>query len=130
MDIENITSLADLKQLKGVKMGSVNVRSVFKNLEEIELLLKLSELDILLLQETFLNQAVSDHLIEIDNYILHRWDRTANSGKMSGGGLCAYIHKCLNVKMLSDWCVCSSDIEKQWLKLDFNVHTTYNVQRT
>ena len=93
MDNKDINRITDLSLLKGIKIGSLNVRSVFKNLDELSVLLSQSGLDILLLQETFLNTSVADHFIEIDNYILHRCDRTKESGKSSGGGLCAYVNK-------------------------------------
>ncbi len=99
MDNLEINRVSDINSLKGIKMGSLNIRSVFKNLDELTLLLSQSRLDILLLQETFLNSSVPDHYIEIDNYILHRCDRMKDSGKSSGGGLCAFVHKRLNIKI-------------------------------
>ncbi len=50
-----------------------------------------------------------------DNF--YRFDRTSDSGKCSGGGLCAYISDKLNVEHLDFHNVCNKNIEAQWLKL-------------
>ena len=69
----------------------MNIRSTFKHLDELERLLHQSLLNILLLQETFLNYAVADPIIEIDGYYIFRNDRDARSGKNGGGGLLTYV---------------------------------------
>ena len=50
-----INTASDLKKLKGITYGALNIRSLFKHIDEINLLLKRSNLDILTLGETFLN---------------------------------------------------------------------------
>ena len=52
--------LKGLSQTKGISIGSLNARSVFRNLDEIEYVLKESKMDVLLVQESFLNSYVSD----------------------------------------------------------------------
>ena len=79
-------TIGELKQLKGISIGSLNIRSVFKHLDEVEILLKESQLDLLLLQETFLNYAVADPVLSQDKYYIFRQDRDNGSGKRGGGG--------------------------------------------
>ena len=74
------TCASELKKLKGISIGSMNIRSTFKHLGELEILLHQSSLDIMLLQETFLNYAVADPVIELDGYYFFRNDRDARSG--------------------------------------------------
>ena len=116
MGSRNMT-IRDLKRLKGITIGSLNVRSVFKNLDDITVLLSQSGIDILLLQETFLNSYVSDLMIDIPGFYLFRSDRDAGSNKRGGGGLCAYIKNRYEVEHVSDWNLCCPDVEYQWLKL-------------
>ena len=73
----------------------------------------------MLIQESFLNNSVTDAQLEIQGYNLHRFDRQISSGKNAGGGLCAYSAKNGNVEQLVDLNVCSPDLEAQWLKLTF-----------
>ena len=86
--MDSTSSFKTLADLKGVSMGSLNVRSLFKNLDEVSILLEESKLKMLLLQETFLNYAVADPIIDIEGYNITRQDRTSDSGKKGGGGLC------------------------------------------
>ena len=66
---------------KGIVIASLNIRSVMRHLEEIKLILDRGNIDILLVQETFLNSSVSDAVITIDGYNTFRNDRDCGSGK-------------------------------------------------
>ena len=115
---ENAPNYAsELKRLKGISIGSMNIRSTFKHLDELEILLQESSLNILMLQETFLNYAVTDPIIEFEGYYMFRNDRDARSGKNRGGGLLTYVSNKYTVSIKDDWCNCSPDIEIQWLVL-------------
>ena len=63
----------------------------------LEVLLKETELNILALQETFLNSHMSSIILESSTHNLWRSDRTANSGKTCGGGLAVYSDKRYNI---------------------------------
>ena len=98
---------SDLSKLKGISIGSLNIRSIFKHLEDIELLLHQSKLDILFLQESFLNSSVDNPIIEIEPYTLYRQDRNSNSRKSCGGGLLTYIHKRFHIEVVEEWSDCT-----------------------
>lgn len=45
---------------------------------------------VLILTENWLHSSITDVAIELADRTLHRWDRTADSGKSRGGRLCVY----------------------------------------
>ncbi|KAM7373781.1 hypothetical protein PAMA_022061 [Pampus argenteus] len=71
---------------------------------------------ILLFTETWLHQGIPDSAIELAGRTVQRHDRTADSGKRKGGGLCMYVN--------ISWCTntvitdrhCSPDIEYLTIK--------------
>ena len=61
MDTESISK--HIARLKGITMAFLNVSSLYRNLDEIAIFLENSNVDVLLLAETFLNNAVdSNHI--------------------------------------------------------------------
>ena len=76
----------DLAKLKGIKFGALNIRSLYKKIDEVGQLLSDSKLDFLGLTESWLNSSVSGPELEIDNYDIFRLDRDAGTGKRGGGG--------------------------------------------
>ncbi len=80
--MHNMTPLyEELRSLRGITFASLNIRSIYRKIHEVDLLLKKSKLDLLLLNETWLNHSVGDAELSIENYSLHRFDRDAGSGK-------------------------------------------------
>ena len=61
--------------------------------------------------ETWLSDEISDGCIMLDGFVSIRSDRTLNSGKAVGGGVCIYINK----RWCNNWCVkekfCDADVE-------------------
>ncbi len=106
-----------LRTLKGVTFASQNVRNLYPKLNDIEILLQCSNLDLLLLQDAFLNEGTPDICIEIDSYNLFRLDRDRSKCKKSGGGLVAYTSNAYDVEIVNDWCISNRDLEIMWLKL-------------
>ena len=98
-------------------MASINIRGAFGNLDEIKILLKRCDLDILLIQETFLNASISDAQLEIGGYNLYRLDRSGRCGKKSGGGLLAYATCKRDIEHIVDWDTSERHLESMWLKL-------------
>lgn len=66
---------------------------------------------ILLFTETWLQPSTPDAAIEIEGFTAHRQDRTRDSGKNKGGGLCVYTNNnwCTNSVPVSRYC--SPDLE-------------------
>ncbi len=112
-----ITDLLALGKLPGISLGHINIRSLFGKLEDIIRILDLGSLCILGISETWLNTSVSDQMINIPGYDLYRGDRTANSGKTTGGGVCFYIKSRYNIVEHADMTLCSPNLEIIWVQL-------------
>ncbi len=69
----------------------LNIVSLPKYIDEIRILLAKQDLDILALNETRLDDMLSDDLMSVHNYDLIRTDRNRQ-----GGGVCLYIRSNLN----------------------------------
>ncbi|KAK0145681.1 hypothetical protein N1851_015400 [Merluccius polli] len=61
--------------------------------------------------ESWLSEAVPDSAVQLDGFSLHRADRTSDSLKQRGGGVCCYINNnwCTDIKILSR--TCSPELE-------------------
>ena len=106
-----------LSELKGISFASINIRSLYRNVDELSLILQHSKLDLLLIQETFLNSSISDPHISIDGYTLLRKDHTEASGKKSGGGLVAYANTDRKFQHIPEHGICTPDFEAMWIRL-------------
>lgn len=66
---------------------------------------------VLLITETWLHPLITDDAVQLAGRTTHRQDRSKESGKSKGGGLCVYVH--------NDWCAnsriihthCSPDLQ-------------------
>lgn len=58
----------------------------------------------IIITESWLHPGIPDTAVELAGRSLHRSDRTEDSGKSRGGGLCIYVNK--------DWCTNSTVIDK------------------
>ena len=67
-------------------MGMLNITSLPKHIDEIRILLTDQCLDVLALNETRLDDNISNEDIHIDSYDLIRFDRSRK-----GGGVCMYV---------------------------------------
>lgn len=63
----------------------------------------------MILSETWLDPSIPDAAIELAGHTAYRADRTADSGKMTGGGLCIYIN--------NSWCTKVMVVDKAELML-------------
>lgn len=76
---------------RGFKMASLNVVSLVKHYDEINLIMSDKVLDVLALNETRLNSTINDGIIHIEGYDLIRNDRSRQ-----GGGVCIYLRNTIN----------------------------------
>ncbi len=88
-----------------------NVRSLEPKLDEIRIIVKSNSLDVLAINETWLNESYTDSELEIKGFNLIRKDRIGRPG----GGVCFYIKEQLKYKVLSD---INSGIESLWLEIE------------
>ncbi|KAK0152118.1 hypothetical protein N1851_006483 [Merluccius polli] len=84
-----------------------NVRSLVNKMDELRLRIttnkRIMDCNLLIFTETWLNPSVPDNAINLAERNIFRADRTADSGKSKGGGLCIYVNNA--------WCTNSSIIE-------------------
>ena len=79
-------------------MASLNVNSLIPKIDEIRLLVENKKIDILVVNETKINDKVEDQLIAIDDFSLKRCDRNRN-----GGGVALYVKNTVNFKPREDF---------------------------
>ena len=112
-----MTVISDLKSYKGHTSVYWNARSMFPKLEEIDRIMDLGRPDFLGINETWLNTSIPNDLIAFDNYNFYRADRTAASNKRGGGGIILYYRSDLKVIQLTEFTMCTPDIECIWAQL-------------
>ena len=106
-----------MASFKGLTIAHINIRSVFRKLEEVVRILSEGDIDILCVGETWLNHSVPDHMLAINGYNIVRHDRTIASGKRTGGGVMIYYKNHLDISTLDDLCICNQNVETLWIKL-------------
>ena len=101
---------------KGIRIGHWNVNHLtMDKFDQIKVFfwgkLGKPQLDVLLLNETFLKPNVPDTLFEVPGYSIYRRDRV----NKSGGGVMAYINDNLNVIRRTD--LENQEVEVIWLEV-------------
>ncbi len=86
----NLENSKDISKLKWIKVGALNIRSLYKKVDDVKLLLGNSKLDYLGLSESWLNSSVDGPEVEIEHYNMFRFDRDAGSAKRGMGDCCIY----------------------------------------
>ena len=113
-----IHNFYDLSKAKGVKIVHLNIRSLFKKIDQLRLILIDSNIDIITLSETWLHQNIDSQLINIQGYSVNRLDRELKyTHKKRGGRLVAYIKNSIEVNTYNSESISSNDIEVQWLRV-------------
>ena len=99
MNADIIDNVVDLKNMKGFKVVHLNCRSVLNKIDEMRY--QYEGIDILACSETWLNDQIMDHMIEIRGMDFFRWDRqngiSNGVSKTRGGGVSCYINKKLQL---------------------------------
>ena len=75
-----------LSELKGVTFASYNIRGVISKVDEVNLLLSRSKIDVLCIQESMLVHNVVDEALQTSGYDVHRLDRGHICLQQMGGG--------------------------------------------
>ena len=102
--------LDDIKCLKGIRFGHINIRSLFPKIDQLRLMLVSKALDILVVSETWLNDTYSDEELLIPGYHMERQDRILKRG----GGLCIYLSDRFSYERIDTQSTTS--LETLWLK--------------
>ena len=99
-----------------LKIAHLNVRSLrnFAHLLEVKELLKFHKIDILTISVTWLNSAVTNSEIAIEDYKIYRLDPLHKKG----GGVCAYVKKDLKATVLKGLSQISElNFHQLWVKV-------------
>ena len=115
------TFSSELADLKGISFGSLNVCSLKNKVDDINVLLLRSDLDLLAITESWLDASLDSSILKIDGYNCFRFDRDAGSGKRGGGGLVAYVKDKYNFSYLENLSLCTPDGEYMWIKLELKL---------
>ena len=90
--------------MKGIKIGAINIRSLYKNIDHVKLLVQESKF--LGLTESWRNSNVDGPEIEINNYGLFHYDGDAGISKR-GGGIVVYCSNRFTLEHISNWDICT-----------------------
>ena len=71
----HVTPLYHISKQKGFKLATLNVRSLLSKLDELRVLLSEKPIDILSINETFLDSSIPTSQLLIDGYNFERYDR-------------------------------------------------------
>ena len=133
-----MTSMEDVRVLKGLKFCHLNVRSIVNKIDQFKLHFERSTFDVITISESWLTEDINSCLINLTGYQLLRADREVQDvllrGTKRGGRLVTFVKRNLNftVKCNNDRNISNSDIEIQRLELCSSVQKNillYNVYR-
>ena len=112
-----INSFDELSSIKGFKLAHLNIRSLPKKVDQLRILVSLSNIDVITLSETWLKPHLHTGIYDIDGFTCNRLDRKVRAGKRKrGGGLITYINnKHASVsEPLGELDLSGTHIEAQW----------------
>ena len=78
------------------KCAHLNIRSLYRNIDELRVFLHNNHIQILALNETLLDDSISDNELNIQDYNLIRKDRNRN-----GGGVAVYIRDSISYDLIN-----------------------------
>jgi exonuclease III len=113
--INSSNILSPIDRIRGFKLAHLNVRSLPQKLDQLRILLHEKPIDILSLNETFLNEQITTDDLHIAGYMLYRKDR----GSRHGGGVGIYVKDCIPSESLS---IDISGVECVWIKVPRHHH--------
>lgn len=87
-----------LPSQRGFKLASLNINKLITHIDQLRILLAHNEIDILSINETKLNETISDNEVNISGYDIIRRDRITNGG----GGVCFYVKSSINFTIRND----------------------------
>ena len=97
------SSYPAIPSMRGFKLAALNVRDLAKHIDEVRVLLADNPIDVLALNETWLNPTISDENVEISGYEIIRRDRCFQSvDGNTYGGVCFYVRSSINFSPRKD----------------------------
>ena len=92
-----------LNSSRGLKIACININSLLKINDQLRIILENNSFDILAINETKIDNTVSDNEISIPGYHHIRKDRSRH-----GGGVLLYVHESLSLSERNDLLVANS----------------------
>ena len=120
MNNKPIQNFHQLSREKGLKIVHLNIRSLFRKVDQLRCILEGSNIDIFTISETWLHPNIDSRMIDIEGYTAYRSDRCSDSlgVKKRGGGLITYIKNgSYSVSSQNAENVSNKDLEIQWFKI-------------
>ena len=65
-----------ISNMRGITLASLNIRSLSRHIDSVQIMLERSDLDLLAINETYLNQSILDTELNIHRYNFITYDRT------------------------------------------------------
>ena len=83
---------------RGFKLASLNICKLTTHIDELRILLANNDIDIISINETKLDEVISDNEVSIPGYDIIRRDRLSNGG----GGICFYVRSSIEYSLRND----------------------------
>ncbi len=103
----------ETSKYKGLKLAHINIRSLVNKVDQLRVILDGSPIDVLAVSETWLDDAIMDHEMNIEGYSFYRNDRNRN-----GGGVALYVSNTVVHEHLPS--SSNKDIETCWIEVKLN----------
>ena len=100
------------KPKQGLKIGCLNVRSLYRKIDEVHHIILSKNFHIFGINETWLDSFITDDELSLEGYDLIRCDRNRH-----GGGVCLFIKQSISYNVLHDVNNC---VESVWIKVTVN----------
>ena len=81
-------------------IACLNINSLVAHIDELRIFIDSEKIDILCINETKLDQTISDHEVCLPGFDIIRRDRSVNG--RHGGGICIYVRANLNFKISTE----------------------------
>ena len=108
---DHFTTSSHLCKLRGIAFGGLNVCSLYRKIDDVNVLLHRSELNYLGLSESWLNNSVNNCELIIPGYTMSRLDRNNGMNNQGGGGLVVYTRNNYTFKHIEEYNLSNQDVE-------------------
>ncbi len=115
--VDNCCTVEALSRLKGITVAHWNSRSLYPKFDEVTVWMDESDLECLVISESWLTQDIPSDFVHLDGYNMFRHDRDASTGKSRGGGLVCYVKSRFNSLHLENMNVCTANVEMMVVKI-------------
>ena len=108
---------SQVKRDVGLRISHLNIRSLYNKLDEIRYIVIESDIDILCMSETWLDDSIQNSELHIPGYVIERHDRNR-----TGGGVIIYIKDSIIYKLRNDIATTSNIVENLWIEIVSSKH--------